>query len=203
MRLLNGHQGSAMADSDLVKISDTVWKIKADSNLFFVKLSEPVVIDTGNRIYRQSILENFPKIALFDSIRSVIFTHLHYDHIGNFDLFKNARFYASKKEIQCYKRDPYGTVLSREILRIFNVRLEVLPMITGLKYIPTPGHTAGSVCILYEKDGILFSGDTVFGEGSFGRLDLPTSKPELMKGSLQTISGTNYKVLCPGHDYCL
>lgn len=31
----------------------------------------------------------------------------------------------------------------------------------GLKVIHTPGHSAGSVCLLYEPEGILFSGDTL------------------------------------------
>ena len=35
-----------------------------------------------------------------------------------------------------------------------------------LKFIETPGHTMGSLCILLEESGSLFTGDTVLGTGS-------------------------------------
>ena len=43
-----------------------------------------------------------------------------------------------------------------------------------LKVIHTPGHTAGSICIYSESQGLLFSGDTLLFE-SIGRTDLPGS----------------------------
>jgi glyoxylase-like metal-dependent hydrolase (beta-lactamase superfamily II) len=50
----------------------------------------------------------------------------------------------------------------------------------------TPGHTPGSCCILFEEDGILVSGDTLF-KGSCGRTDLPGGNPRRMKESLGTL----------------
>ena len=43
-----------------------------------------------------------------------------------------------------------------------------------LKVIHTPGHTAGSICIYSESQGLLFSGDTLLFE-NIGRTDLPGS----------------------------
>lgn len=187
----------------LVKITDKVWKIKADSNLYYVALKIPTVIDTGNRLQRQNVIREFPNIADFTSIKRVILTHLHYDHIGNFDLFENAEFFASKDAIKCVNEDPWGTILNKEIADMFKVKLKELPNIPGFEFIPSPGHTKGSICILYEDEGILFSGDTVFGKDRYGRVDLPTSIPEKMNDTLKTLSKLNYKILCPGHDYCL
>ncbi|HII30317.1 hypothetical protein COT48_06140 [Candidatus Woesearchaeota archaeon CG08_land_8_20_14_0_20_47_9] len=72
--------------------------------------------------------------------------------------------------------------------------------VCGLEIINTPGHTAGSVCIWYKKEGVLFSGDTIFRKG-IGRTDLPSSRPGLMKASLARVSKLPFKLLCPGHDY--
>ena len=42
------------------------------------------------------------------------------------------------------------------------------------RVIHTPGHTKGSTSLYCEKEGLLFSGDTLF-RGTWGRTDLPTS----------------------------
>jgi hydroxyacylglutathione hydrolase len=58
-----------------------------------------------------------------------------------------------------------------------------------LKVVHTPGHSPGSICLLYENAGdripVLFSGDTVF-EGSVGRADLPGGSYEVLIHSLTT-----------------
>ena len=69
--------------------------------------------------------------------------------------------------------------------------------IKEIKVITTPGHTKDSVCFFYED--ILFSGDTIFGQGYLGRTDFPESEPEKMQKSLEKLKKINYKILCPGH----
>lgn len=51
--------------------------------------------------------------------------------------------------------------------------------------IPTPGHTAGGVCI--QIGHAVFTGDTLF-PGACGRVDLPSSNPRDMRKSLLTLS---------------
>jgi hydroxyacylglutathione hydrolase len=55
-----------------------------------------------------------------------------------------------------------------------------------LKVIHTPGHTEGSVSLYDEKEGQLFSGDTLF-QGGYGRVDGIGSDPEAMKSSLKKL----------------
>ena len=43
---------------------------------------------------------------------------------------------------------------------------DVLPIHGGIRVIHTPGHTRGSVCFLMEESKALFSGDTIFSDGS-------------------------------------
>ena len=54
-----------------------------------------------------------------------------------------------------------------------------------VEIIPTPGHTAGGVCI--KIGNALFTGDTLF-PGACGRVDLPSSDPREMRRSLVKLS---------------
>jgi len=67
-----------------------------------------------------------------------------------------------------------------------------------LEFFHTPGHTDGSICILDKKTGVLFSGDTKFADGIYGRTDIGGSEEE-MERSLALIDKIPYKLLCPGH----
>ncbi|NQU78175.1 MBL fold metallo-hydrolase [Candidatus Woesearchaeota archaeon] len=188
------------------KISDDVWKFTGcsdKSNVYFIDSAKKIIIDTGNRTDREH-LKNFLGRAIdFEKIDVVVFTHLHYDHCGNFDLFPNAEMYASSDEITAFKNNPDDTVLDAVVAEKFSsVYLKPLPAeFLGLKVVETPGHTSGSVCLWYEKDKILFTGDTLFGNKMQGRVDLPTSMPDEMKNSIMRLIEIPYKVIAPGHDY--
>lgn len=68
------------------------------------------------------------------------------------------------------------------------------------KVIHTPGHTPGSIC-LYSKDSkSLFSGDTVFSYGSFGRYDFPGGDAEQLKKSIERLSTLDIVNIYPGHE---
>ncbi len=63
----------------------------------------------------------------------------------------------------------------------------------------TPGHTEGSVCLLDNDAGRLYSGDTLFA-GSFGRVDLPGGSAEAMFESLDRLRRfDDALVVLPGH----
>ena len=56
---------------------------------------------------------------------------------------------------------------------------------SGLVVLETPGHTRGGICLYSEKDGLLFSGDTLFFMG-VGRTDLPGGNEKAMLESIRT-----------------
>jgi hydroxyacylglutathione hydrolase len=183
------------------KVSSNIWKIKADSNVYFIDNNEKIVIDTGRKKYRDLVLKSLGSLVSLDKITKVIFTHLHYDHIGNYDLFPKAEFFASAQEIKDFQENMIGAVLDNDMINEFKISLKPAADFDGLKIINAPGHTRGSICIWYEKEKILFSGDTIFSGNSVGRTDLPTSAPDGMKKTLSGLRRYKYKILCPGHDY--
>lgn len=69
-----------------------------------------------------------------------------------------------------------------------------------LKVVNTPGHAAGSICLISDEDKFVITGDVLFAN-SVGRTDLPSGDFELLKNSifqkLFTLPG-DFRVL-PGH----
>jgi len=76
------------------------------------------------------------------------------------------------------------------VVRFGEIRLRVLH---------TPGHTEGSVCLIAEDQGLLFSGDTLFAAG-WGRVDLPGGDADAMVESLIRLAGLEDHIgVFPGH----
>jgi len=121
-----------------------------------------------------------------------ILTHGHYDHTsgvkGNWP-----KVMLHEKEFSF--KGPYINVPKNASA------LGMAPLKFGsheLLFFHTPGHTEGSISILDKKTGLLFSGDTKFAGGGYGRTDLGGSDREIER-SLQLIDALPYKLLCPGH----
>ena len=182
------------------EIAKYIWKLNVDSNVYFLDLKEKIVIDTGPKSYRALVEEELKKVVDLSKVDRVIFTHLHYDHCGNYDLFPKARFYASSEEISLLKKNKIYAIGDPLLAMKFKIKLNPLEDFLGIKVIKTPGHTLGSVCLYYKKEGILFSGDTLFFNG-FGRVDFPFSDPGKMEESLEMLNKMKYRILAPGHDY--
>lgn len=188
------------------QIANKVWKLYGgkglSSNVYLVDVVEPTLIDLGSPENTEALIKVLEKTGYkTKDIVNIIFTHLHPDHVGKPFLFENAKFFASKEEISAFERKPEGAVIFNEAIEeLKKIRLEPLGKeIAGMEVIKTPGHTIGSVCLWLPEQKILFSGDTLFGEGAYGRVDLETSIPEKMHSSLERLKRLKYKVLCPGH----
>ncbi len=140
-----------------------------------------IIIDTGSLANKEELIQDLKELKISPKeIDIVILTHNHYDHIGNIDLFSNAKVYGSKEDFK-----------EKDIIDI-----NKLP-IKEFKIIKTPGHTKGGVCILYKD--ILFSGDTIFGQGYIGRTDFPGGDYKELQQSIEKLEKIKYKTLCPGH----
>jgi glyoxylase-like metal-dependent hydrolase (beta-lactamase superfamily II) len=140
------------------------------------------------------------------SVKGVLLTHGHFDHVAGAAHCKERGIpvYISKEDSKMLSSSTnlseyagYGRLSfsADKILR------EGLNEIGGIEFevIKTPGHTLGSVCLLFGKT--LFSGDTLFAL-SYGRYDFPTGSFSQLKNSiinkLFTLDG-EIEVL-PGHE---
>jgi glyoxylase-like metal-dependent hydrolase (beta-lactamase superfamily II) len=71
--------------------------------------------------------------------------------------------------------------------------------IGGFSVLHTPGHTPGCICLYAEKDRLLFSGDTVFADGYFGRYDFPGGSRAELGRSLERLAALDVEGLFAGH----
>jgi glyoxylase-like metal-dependent hydrolase (beta-lactamase superfamily II) len=143
------------------------------------------------------------------TIKTVINTHGHVDHIGgNRDIKKRtgARIIIHHDDAQMLISTPamYLRMFGAEQSPPADSTVKDGDIITSgnlsLKVIHTPGHSPGSMCLY--MDGFIFTGDTLF-VGAVGRTDLPGGSWSVMHHSIMDKLATlpeDTKVL-PGHNY--
>ncbi len=124
-------------------------------------------------------------------MKYIINTHHHMDHTAENSRVKQAYkcgIIASDLE----KTMSYDTpVEDGETMNLGNV---------SMKFLQTPGHTPGCLCIIVDGKFIL-TGDTLF-IGDCGRTDLPGGSNKQMFASLQMLKSLpDELIVYPGHDY--
>ncbi len=200
-----------------------------DSNLYVVgDPSEALMlIDTSNGLNVGRILLQMDKIGLAtNKIQKVFLTHCHLDHLRG--LYRFSSLLNSPLQVMIHEAEasileegtpevvvPLGGFLGPIIgdLTKFFVGIKPFKVDRKLKngdlinigklqfkVIHTPGHSAGSCSLFEENLKVLFSGDTVFRDGYFGRFDLKTGNLSDLLHSLKTLSELEVRVLCPGHN---
>ena len=69
---------------------------------------------------------------------------------------------------------------------------------TRLRVIHTPGHTSDHICLVLEPDNVVFSGDTVLGQGT-SVVDPPEGDMAAYVKSLQKLRALEPATIYPGH----
>ncbi|MBQ6083932.1 MAG: MBL fold metallo-hydrolase [Bacteroidales bacterium] len=172
--------------------------IQVNTYVVYNENKECVIIDAGNleRFEDEQILNYIEKSGLKPLM--LLNTHSHIDHVmGNKVIAEkyNIELAASPIEKPFYDKvwmfaaafginftqdrclTPTIDLVDGQIIKIGNDELKVLS---------TPGHAPGHVCFYDEKDGIVFTGDTLFYRG-VGRWDLPGGNYNQLEKSLLNV----------------
>ena len=138
-----------------------------------------MVIDPGGEA--EKIIETLN--ILEANLKYIFLTHCHADHIGAIaELKKNkgGKILVSRPDSEgLYNKEinlaEYINMEIPELEADSRVDDEDLIHVGNIEFrvIATPGHTKGGLCLYSEKEGLIFTGDTMF-SGTWGRTDLPT-----------------------------
>ncbi|MHA1157006.1 MAG: hydroxyacylglutathione hydrolase family protein [Candidatus Heimdallarchaeota archaeon] len=159
--------------------------------IYCQKNLKTVVVDPGNN--PSNVIEFIKSNKL--KLEYIINTHYHYDHSSGNQIIKNSipsRIIASKLD---------GTKINGgvDIFVEDNDQLNVGEV--SIKFLLTPGHTPGSICMIIDNEALL-TGDTLF-IGDCGRTDLPGGNLKEMFRTLQDKIKNlpDHLIVYPGHDY--
>ena len=161
-----------------------------DENCYVVSddTGEGVVIDPGGMA--NQILAYIREAKL--SIKAVLDTHGHCDHIGANDAIRDATeapLYIHKEDAAMISDMRLNLsafmgfkVISRPAEHLLSEGDKISFGQSELEVIHTPGHTKGGVCFVGE--GVAFTGDTLFA-GSIGRSDFPGGSERDLIGNIK------------------
>jgi len=131
-----------------------------------------VVVDPGNEFDAVAAVREH-----VDDVDAVVLTHTHDDHVGNVPAVSEAF------DADVWGFDPDHELVDHAIEDGGTVRLG------GHDYLAvhTPGHKDDHLCFYARDPGILFAGDLVFANGSFGRTDLAEGDRETLIASIDRL----------------
>ena len=141
------------------------------------------ILDIDNKVLVIDPGDEYDKIKPYlnnKEVLGVILTHRHFDHVG-----------ALEDIVNDYKIEVYdNSNLEEKEYKIDNFKFKI---------IRTYGHTMDSICIYFEDDKIMFTGDFLFKE-SIGRTDFDTSSYNDMLKSIAKIKMYDPDIkIYPGH----
>lgn len=190
------------------------------SRVYLIEGDDLTLIDTGLPWSAGRVLRYIRRIGRHASeLRRILMTHSHPDHAGGaHGILKRsgARVIAHRADTREHRRydahvlaylgmfpqiDTYLPLLKYTPVNHLPEEDEILPIVGGIRVLHTPGHTPGSVCYFLERDGLLFSGDTIFSEqGQVSRsMPFPGSDAERYRQSLERLAALDFDILCGGH----
>lgn len=142
------------------------------SNVFLVTGERNALVDVGNEFDVVSAVRD-----RVDQLDVVVLTHTHRDHVANLDSAVDAF------DVDVVAFDESFPGADRALGD------EGTIVLGDHEYLAlhTPGHKNDHLCLYSEEAGILFAGDLVFANGSFGRTDLDEGDRPTLVGSIERV----------------
>ncbi len=182
-----------------------------DSNIYLIKGDETTLIDAGTGLYHNYVMHEIKKHVDPKDIKKIILTHEHVDHYGGVrkileEIGKDVEVASHRSAAERLRKgsdvtslffgfSPFPLDVSLELADGDRIRAGDGELLV----IHTPGHSPGSICLYNEEEKILFSGDTVFQYGSFGRFDLPGGDANALLDSIEKLLSMDVDIIYPGH----
>lgn len=172
-----------------------------DANAYLVE--GKILVDAG--MDSAYVISGLEKHIALSSLEIIVLTHCHYDHSGAAG--EVAQACSARIAIHEYDApllgDPDASVSSMFGEKAPAITPDLLlkggDVLSGLQVIHTPGHTPGGICLYEPGSKVLFSGDTVFPNGGFGRTDLYGGETAQLVESIRKLSRLDVSVMYPGH----
>ncbi len=173
-----------------------------DANAYMV--DGRILVDVG--MDAKAIISQIEKIIRPGELETIILTHCHYDHSGG--AAQVAAAFGAK--IAIHRDDvPLLNNPRGSASELFGEKApSIVPdiLLSGgekfgeLEVIHTPGHTPGGICLYSAKSKVLFSGDTIFPDGNFGRTDLAGGNAQKLIDSIKKLTLLDVSIMYPGHE---
>jgi glyoxylase-like metal-dependent hydrolase (beta-lactamase superfamily II) len=183
-----------------------------DCMVYLVRLgSKAVLIDAGTGRATDVLLKNIRESGVDpETLCVIILTHCHVDHIGGANEIRectSAKIYAHEKDARAIEE----VIPSFTVARYYGIDLRPIPVdvrLSGtdgkfefapesLGWLHTPGHTPGSIAVVYKS----LSGETVlFGQDIHGPFE-PEFGSDIMqwRRSMKRLLDLKADILCEGH----
>lgn len=195
-----------------MKITDQLhaftWKSTAanNCNTYLINGPERILIDPGHLVHFNHVEKGLEEIGIsLDEIELVICTHAHPDHFEGVQALKKTKAKFAMHHKEWYLAKAMGKQLSSSGIDLESCTPDFLLRegdfsINGMAFniYHTPGHSPGSISILWPEQKALFTGDLIFKDG-LGRTDLPGGNSQQLKQSINNLSLLDTDFLLPGH----
>lgn len=161
------------------------------SNAFLVGGERTALVDTGANFDAVSALRDRVDEQGLE-LEAVVLTHTHADHVGNLEAVKTAF------DVDAWGYDTDVDGVDRAIGDDETVSLGDHEYVA----LHTPGHKDDHLCFYSPNSNVLFAGDLVFQNGSFGRTDLPEGDRATLVESIDRVLervGSDLQELHTGH----
>jgi len=196
------------------RIRPNLYKIKAgklSAYSYLITADINILIDTALMRDYPRLEEGLLELGIKpDDIDIVLNTHEHCDHVGGNLYFQDVAIigaykysavkirYGDEEVMRCRY---HGESFPGSKVHLWLNNADVIDAGSWiLKVIHTPGHTSGSMCLYEPRKRILFSGDTLFANGTASNIYDSGSLEEYFN-SLRLLKTLKIDLLLPGHGW--